>query len=178
MYQKKQKIKTIIKFYDNLDNVKGKFYGFVTKKGRSWRGCRENEPLKKIVLLDPSIVGGIVPNVLYHCSLIPMNNEQGFIAKSANIIRFPANIITQCREDQNLFTVSVKFGNKVISYDPNSNEARQRDITAIAENLRKRMDLQNAIEVAEEFINNACIVKRLYQQHLESKAFKNNKSVS
>lgn len=166
--KKTPRIKTNIKFYKNLDNVEGRFYGFVTKTGNSWRGCRDTEERKKIVFIDPSIAKDIVPNVLYHCSLIPMNNDKGFIVKAATLLKFEGNIITNYREDKNIFTVSVKFGNKLIIYDPSSKEARKRNIQAIAENLRNRLDLQNANEIANEFVNNACIIKRLYQQHLEN----------
>lgn len=157
-----QRIKTNIKFYKGLNNVQDRLYGFVTKSNGSWRGCREDVVKKKIVFVDPAIAADIVPNVLYSCSLLPMRNEEGFIAKSASIIRFAALISTTCRK--NIFMVKVKFGNKVIIYDPSSKEHRKRDIKTIADGIRSRVDLENAHGVAEDFISSACIVKRLYDQ--------------
>ena len=145
-----------------LDNVADKLYGFVTKANGSWRGCRQEETKKKIVLVDPSVAPNIVPNTLYSCSLIPMRNDEGFIAKSASLITFKATINTRCHN--NKFMVLVKFGNCTIIYDPSSKEKRKRDIKTIADNLRKRLDLVKPFEVAEEFVNAACMVKRMYDQ--------------
>ena len=159
-----QRIKTNIKFNKGLNGVESRIYGLVTKQNGSWRGCRETDDCKKkIVFVDPDAAKGIIPNVLYSCSLIPMNNNDGFIAKTAEIVKFQANIHTTARN--NIFQVSVKFGNKVIIYNPNSKERRQRDIKAIAESLRKRVDLLDANQTAEDFLDSACIVKRLYNQN-------------
>lgn len=165
-YKMTQRIKTNIKFYKGLDNVEDKLYGFVTKSNGSWRGCREDENKKKIVLVDSSIAQTIVPNVLYSCSLIPMRKDEGFIVKSASLIKFKGIISTTCRN--NIFLVSIKFGNKIIIYNPASKERRKRDIKTVADNLRNRVDLENAQEVAEEFISTACLIKRLYEQSLQN----------
>lgn len=160
------RIKTNIKFYKGLDNVADRLYGFVTKKNFSWRGCREDEPKKKIVFVEPSIAGSILPNQLYHCSLVPMACDKGFIAKSATLIQFEATIITACRKGK--FFVKVSFGNKELIYDPSHPSPRKNNIQKIADNLRNRMDLKNAREVAEDFINNACMIKRLYEQYKQT----------
>ena len=158
-----QRIKTNIKFYKGLGGADSKIYGLVTKSNGSWRGCREtDECKKKIVFVDPSVSDDIIPNVLYSCSLVPMKKEEGFIAKSANIIKFKPIIETKITKT--IFRVPVKFGNKLYVYDPDSNEKRQRDIKAIAESLRKRIDIVDANQTAEDFLNSACIVKRLYEQ--------------
>lgn len=156
------KIKTNIKFYKGLDNVADRVYGFVTKINGSWRGCRKEDGKKKIVFVDTTIAKDIIPNVLYSCSLIPMRNDEGFIAKSATIIKFEGVICTTCRKD--VYVVSVKFGNKLYIYDPSSKERRKRDIKKIADTLRNRVDLVDAFNVAEEFINAACMVKHMYNQ--------------
>lgn len=100
--------------------------------------------------------------MLYSCSLVPMRGEGGFIAKSATLVRFKAAISTVCRK--NIFIVRVTFGNKEIIYDPSSKETRKSDIKAIADLLRSRNDLESAISIAEDFIDNACMIKRLYDQ--------------
>lgn len=157
-----QRIKTNIKFYKGLENVADRLYGFVTKTNGSWKGCRETESKKKIVFVDPSIAKDIIPNMLYSCTLMPMRSETGFITKSATILRFPATIKTICRK--NVFVVRITFGNKEIIYDPSSKEKRKNDIQVIAQLLRGRNDLENAIATAEDFIDNAFMVRRLYEQ--------------
>lgn len=157
-----QRIKTNIKFYKGLENVADRLYGFVTKTNGSWKGCRETESKKKIVFVDPSIAKDIIPNMLYSCTLMPMRSETGFIAKSATILRFPATIKTICRK--NVFVVRITFGNKEIIYDPSSKEKRKNDIQVIAQLLRGRNDLENAIATAEDFIDNAFMVRKLYEQ--------------
>ena len=127
-----------------------------------WADKKKYKNKKKIVLVDTVIAKDIIPNMLYSCSLIPMRNDKGFIAKTANIIQFPGTISTTCRK--NVFNVRITFGNKVIVYDPADKTKRKSDIKLIAENLRTRFDLQNAQQVAEDFIDNACIIKRLYDQ--------------
>lgn len=157
-----QKIKTNIKFYKGLDNVQDRVYGFVTKSNGSWKGCRESESKKKIVFVDAAIASTIVPNMLYHCSLTPMRERDGFIAMSATPIKFKATISVTCNKRTHM--VKVIFGNKTIIYEPGSKEKRKRDISAIAENLRTRLDLEDAPSVATDFVDNACMVKRLYEQ--------------
>lgn len=156
------KIKTNIKFKKGLDNMAGRIYGFVTKINGSWRGCREEDDKKKIVFVDEAIAKDIIPNALYSCSLIPMRNDQGFIAKTATLLKFEALMKTICRKG--VFVVSVKFGNKLYVYDPSSDEPRKKDIQGIANILRNRVDLEDSFAVAEEFINAACMVKHMYEQ--------------
>lgn len=157
-----QKIKTNIKFYQGLGDVADKLYGFVTKSNGSWKGCRVTEDKKKIVLVDVSIAKDIVPNMLYSCSLTEMLNGDGFIAKSASMVKFKATISTTYRN--NSYLVRVRFGNKIIIYDPASKERRKRNIQSIADAIRQRLDLEDPSQVAEDFINDACMIKRLYEQ--------------
>ena len=156
------KIKTNIKFSKGLDNREDRLYGFVTKIGGSWRGCRGEAERKKIVFVDTAIAKDVVPNVLYSCSLVPMRKEGGFIAKSATVVKFKGVIRTICRKD--VFVVSVKFGNRIYSYNPSNDEEHKNNIQRIANALRNRIDLVDAYNVAEDFINAACMVKHMYNQ--------------
>lgn len=156
-------IKVYIKFQKGLGNAEDRIYGFVTKVNGSWKGCYETEKKKKIVFVAQHIAQDIVPNVLYSCSLIPMREKHGFIAQSASVVKFRAVISTVCRKGT--FMVNVKFGNKIFIYDPSSKEHRRNNIQAIAEKLKWRIDLENALCVAEEFVNAAFVVKRLYDQY-------------
>lgn len=159
-------IKTNVKFYKGLDNIADRTYGFVTKVNGSWKGCRETEKKKKIVFVDAAIEDDIIPNALYKCLLVPMRGEKGFVAKTASLIQFSCTITTICR--RNTFRVTAKFGNKIIIYDPSSHERRKRNIKYIADILRNRIDLENSLKVAEDFIDNACMVKRLYDQFIRN----------
>lgn len=155
-------IKTNIKFYKGLGGVESRIYGLVTKKDGSWRGCREEDDCKKkIVFVDQQLASGIIPNALYSCTIIPMMKADGFIAKTAKLIKFKAMIETKM--GGNDYYVSVKFGNKSITYDPTSKEKRHRNIKYIADKLRGRVDVVDANQVAEDFLNSACIVKRMYE---------------
>lgn len=168
MSNKKPLIKTNIKFSDGLEGVKGRLYGFVTKQQGSWRGCRASEEKKKIVFVDPLIAGSIIPNMLYRCTLIPMQSNQGFITIHAQLVTFDACVVTEYDENAEVFIVTVKFGNQKVTYNPSRTDAAN-DIQVIADKLRKRLDLKNAIVVANDFTDSACLVKRLYTQSHDSK---------
>lgn len=157
-----QRIKTNIKFSKGLNNIESQFYGFVTKQNGSWRGCRADDGCKKkIVIVDEEAAKDMLPNTLYRCSLIPMRNENGFIAKTATAIRFKVTIHSVSRGSK--FYVLVCFGNKEIIYDPASKDKRKNNIQTIANGLRKRVDLENPNATAEDFIDAACLIQRLYK---------------
>lgn len=155
-------IKTHIKFYQGLDGVEDRLYGFVTKVNGSWRGCRENELRKKLVFVDPSIAKDIIPNQLYRCTLIPTRADGAFLAKHAKMMKFPAKISSI--KGKGVWAVHVKFGNKTLIYEPASKDRLKNSIQTIAENIKSRKDLENPWIVAEDFINAACLIKRLYDQ--------------
>ena len=159
-----QQIKTIIKFKRGTEGINiGKVFGFVTKKGGHWRGCREADECKrKIVFVDPSISKSIQENVPYNVTLMPMHSEQGFVAIAATQVKFEAKIIT--RMANGAFMVMVKFGIKTIIYDPSSNFERYNNINEIADHIRHRIDIKDPIQVAEDFIDSACLVKELYSK--------------
>lgn len=158
-----QIIKTNIKF---KENERGIFQGFVTKNKRgSWRGCREDDDVsKKIVLLDPrQVTIPIKDNTLYQCSLIPMRNDGGYIVIHAKPVQFVAR--TETIAHNNVYRVIVKFGNKIVIYDPTSKFEKQNNIQAIANFLRNREDLRYANAVAEEFLDCACLLQSIYNKN-------------
>jgi hypothetical protein len=158
-----QQIKTIIKFKRGTEGINnGKIFGFVTKKEGHWMGCRDDEKKKKIVFVDPSISKSIQENVPYNVTLIPMHSEQGFIATAATQVLFDAKIIT--RMSKGVFKVLVKFGIKTVMFDPSSNLERYNSITGIADLIRHRTDLKDPMQVAEDFIDSACLVRDLYKR--------------
>lgn len=153
-----KRLKTNIKFKKNAQT--GQFFGFVTKKGSSWRGCDDTECKKRIVFVDRKASSGMVENALYHVTLIPMKVKDGFIAITAEIIKFDAKIETTV--DGGVYKVDVRFGNRCITYEPESKDKRKNDITTIADKLRARIDLQDPERVVNDFLEAATIV-RAYQ---------------
>lgn len=157
-----QQIKTIIKFTRGESGInKGKVFGFVTKQNGHWKGCRsDDECKKKIVFVDPSVSKSMLMNIPYKATLIPMHSEQGFIATSVSQIVFEGKIITKVKKGE--FKVICKFGGKSIVYDPTSPSEKYNKINEIADVIRHRADLKNASQVAEDFIDSACIVRSFY----------------
>lgn len=154
-------IKTNLKF---KRDEKGELYGFVTKTDNgSWRGCREDEVKKKIVLTDKHLGQSMQENVLYQVVLIPMRSDSGFIAIQAKLVQFTAKIETETRHGE--YKVVVKFGNKVVTYNPQSTDNRRNNPQAIAKYLRERVDLKYSNAVAEEFINCACLLLCIYNKN-------------
>ena len=160
-----QKIKTNIKFKQEEET--GKLFGFVTKnKNGSWRGVSEQSGMKKkIVLVDRHMEPSMQPNVLYSVVLIPMENDNGFVAISAKLMQFDAKIETVA--DEKKFSVTVHFGNKVIKYDPTSKRSCENNIQYISKLLRSRVDLKSKEAVAEEFLDCACLVNSIYKRSME-----------
>lgn len=161
MLQQSQRIKTNIKF---KQNERGVFYGFVTKNERgSWRGCNEDSNVKKkIVFVDEHEKNNIIAGALYQVTLIPMTSNKGFIALNAKLVQFEAKINTEVNDDT--FRVSVQFGQKIIIYDPTSEDTKKNNIQAIANLLRSRIDLKSKDAVAEEFLDSACLLLSIYKR--------------
>lgn len=161
MLQQSQRIKTNIKF---KQNERGAFYGFVTKnKKGSWRGCNENCDVKKqIVFVDEHEASNIIAGALYQVTLIPMTSKNGFIALNAKLVLFEAKINTEVED--NIFRVTVQFGQKVIIYDPTSEDSKKNNIQAIVNLLKSRVDLKSKDAVAEEFLDSACLLLSIYKR--------------
>lgn len=155
------KIKTNIKF---KKNEQGRLYGFVSKKPNgSWIGCREEYPeKKKIVLVDADVENGMIADVLYSVNLVPMKNDNGFVVVSASQKLFKARIETELHDD--IYRVSVKFGNKTLVYDPTSNLQQRRSISQIADLITKAQNLKDRMTIANEFTDSACLVQSLYNR--------------
>lgn len=158
------RIKTNIKF---KQNERGAFYGFVTKNSSgSWRGCNEESDVKKkIVFVDEHESKDIIPNALYQCSLIPMNSDCGFIALSPKLLQFTAKIETEANNGK--YSVTVRFGNKAVVYDPASKNKKKNDIQSIFKLLKGRVDLKYKDAVAEEFLDCACLLLNIYKKESE-----------
>lgn len=159
-----QNIKTIIKYQKGTEGINnGNLFGFVTKENGHWRGCRDTDTCKKkIVLVSPAISDSIQEGIPYSASIVPMRSDNGFVTISATPIKYKARVVTQVRKGE--YVVYVKFGMKTFTYDPTSKSEKYTDIGKIADCIRHRMDLHDAQQVAEDFIDSACIVKDLYNR--------------
>ena len=157
-----KRIKTLLKFQKS-DRDKMSFVAYVRKdKSGSWKGCRETDGnKKKIVLADKQVAETMMENVLYSTTLIPMKECMGFVAISAEPVRFTANINTIIDDDR--YMVEVKFGNKTIVYDPSSSMENRRTIPGIIETLLHRIDIKHPDQVIEDFREAAEIVLAYYK---------------
>lgn len=152
-----KRIRTYIKFEQG--DKSGRPVGYVTKEGvrgdngkRSWKGVRSaDQRHKKVVIADWKIAGMILENILYKCTLIPMANSDGFVAISAEPVRFPATIETI--RNKHGFIISVKFGQKNITYNPKyPADPKYSSLEKVIDTLRNRPDLENADKVVDTFI--------------------------
>lgn len=140
--------------------------GYVTKDERNFiRGCRENDPVKKkIVIAHDNIAPGIIPNVLYDCTIIPMSTGAGYIATSADVYKFPAVIDTTV--SNNRFKVEVKFGGKTVVYDPQFGiEDSRRTVEGALAVLEGRVDIKDKPQVINAFLRSANMVHSLYRDY-------------
>lgn len=163
-----KKIKTYLKFQrSNRDNVT--FVAFVRKERGSWRGCHETDGCKKkIVLADIVLAETLLDGVLYSTHLVPMKERMGFVAISAEPVKFAARINTIVDDDK--YVVEVKFGNKTIVFDPSSPLESHRSIDSVVKTLSKRIDIKNPEKVICDFKESAEIVSAYYRaDHPEQK---------
>ena len=159
-------IKTNLKF-KKAEN--GQFYGFVTRIGMSLRGCFEEDKCKKSIVFTDKNLTDIIPNVLYRTTLIPMNDgKHGFIAINAEVIKFKARVETYVAGGE--FKVEVKFGNKVITYNPAEKSKMYSSISQIADMLSHRVDILYPCETVNDFLEAANIVLAYYKDYKEATA--------
>ena len=158
-------ISTFIKFsYD--ENTKT-FLAFVRKKTKEklWIGCRERENCKKkVVVPSGQLVELVIPDVLYKAELIPMKNDKGFIATKIEIVKFPAGIETTIKP--NRFKAEIKFGNKVVIYDPQKGrQENRRFLPKVMDILKARVDIEDKENALEQFYNAATLVSMYYVEY-------------
>jgi len=160
------KIRTLVKF--TYDGENKRHIAFITKSKKSWIGCREGQKKKKkIVVPNKQLVNLIQDNVLYKAELIPMVSNNGFIAIDLEVAKFPATIETTIRPDR--YKVEVKFGNKVIIYDPQKGRQESRKLLPkVMELLKSRIDIEDKESVIEEFYNAANMVLYYYIEYKNS----------
>ena len=156
-----KRIKTYLKF-QRSERDKTSLVSYVRKEKGSWKGCHENEDYKKkIVLVDASTSLTMLENVLYDVTLVPMKQRDGFVAISAEPVRFPARIDTII--DDSRYAVEVRFGHKLIVYDPASPMDNRRSIDGIIQVLSRRIDIREPERVVSDFKEAAETVLAYYR---------------
>ena len=80
-----------------------------------------------------------------------MSDKNGYVVIEAEPVQFNAVIKTKYLKGL-YYRVEVKFGNKLLIFDPyNGKKESIRSFTAAREILEKRVDLKNVTQVVEDF---------------------------
>lgn len=144
--------KTQIKFAVSKET--GVTIGFVSRSSKTnkLKGVREDSVYgKKIVVLSENLKGKIQPNVLYEVELKEMHNGNGYVAVSAEIIKFPVNI-ELIAVTRSTYQIRILFGNKTIYFDPvNGRSPSSQTVQGVINVLRNRQDIENPEQVISEF---------------------------
>jgi hypothetical protein len=146
------RVYTKLKFVKS--DVSGATVSFVSQNPKTGRICgvrQDSSYPKKICMVDKAIAGQIIMNALYDCTLIPMTDKNGYVVISAEPVQFKATVETTYIKN-NVYLVEVKFGNKVIRFDPfNGRKESVKSFQACKAVLEKRIDVKDIIQVVDDF---------------------------
>ena len=144
----------------------GYIVGFVSQNPVTgiWHGVPEDKPYpKKICVLDRSLVPYILLKKLYDVEMVPMRDKDGFVAKTANPVSYPAKIVCSHIPGM-LYHVEAVFGGKRIIFDPSETDDRSVcEMERAIEKLRMRTDVENLEQAVEEFIEETYKMNQLYK---------------
>jgi hypothetical protein len=167
-----KRIQTKLKFVKSEET--GAYIGFISKNPKTGRICgvRQDSPFpKKICILDKKLILETLLNVLYDVTLIPMAEKNGYVVIEAKPVEFKTTITT-LYVPKALYIVELKFGNKVIRFDPHC--GRKDSIKKLDECLNvvsKRVDIKNLSQVLEDFaIAGHELLKKFKQDGFYTKA--------
>lgn len=132
----------------------GQPIGFVSQNPVNKRinGVREDSKFpKSVCIVDAKIAPEIILDVLYKVAIVPMRNKNGYIAIEAEPHQFKATIET-CYVKNACYIIEVKFGNQIIRFDPKDGKKdSMRTLSGCRALLEKRLDIENVVEVVEQF---------------------------
>lgn len=138
--------------------VSGLLVGFISQNPATGRikGVREDcEYPKQVCVADASISPDIIVGALYNVAIVPMYKKKGYIVIEATPYQFKA-VIDVIYVKKALYKVSVKFGNKTITFDPKDGQkASVRSLSAVKSLLEKRIDIQDITQVVDDFVDAA-----------------------
>ena len=159
------RIKTKLKFFksDRSESWVG-FVSINTKNGRV-KGVREDASgPKKVCIVTHELAPFIEPNILYDVEMIPMKNKYaGYIVVVAEPHAFEARIETTIVKNA-VYEVTVKFGNKVVIFDPKDGKQDSvRNIDGVVKVLESRKDIKNQLQVIEDFVKSANILLSTFE---------------
>ena len=153
-----RKHNTDSRVYTKLKFIKseqsGALVSFVSQNPKTNRICgvrQDSKYPKKICIADQKFANILLTNVLYDCTLIPMNQKNGYVVIFAEPVQFTARIETT-HVKKSIYMVEVKFGNKTIRFDPFSGSKESvKDFAACKAVLEKRVDVKNILQVVSDF---------------------------
>ncbi len=144
--------------------ISGAPVSFVSQNPKTGRICgvrQDSEYPKKICIVDKLLASQIIMNALYDCTLIPMDERNGYVVIAAEPVQFKATV-TSTYIKGNIYLVEVKFGNKIIRFDPfNGKKESVKSMAACKSVLEKRIDVKDLIQVVEDFERAANNILRL-----------------
>lgn len=92
-----------------------------------------------------------------------MRDKDGFVAKTANPVSYPAKIVCSHIPGM-LYHVEAVFGGKRIIFDPSETDDRSVcEMERAIEKLRMRTDVENLEQAVEEFIEETYKMNQLYK---------------
>lgn len=171
-------IKTKLKF--TRSERSGAWVGFVAINPVNgyMRGVKEDEKtLKMVCVVSREIEDTIEEGILYDVEMIPMcNKKSGYIVIKAKPHLFAAHMESTVIKHA-VYQLTVKFGNKTITYDPKDGKQHSvRTIEGVVEVLRARKDVLCLNQVIEDFIKSANLLYSVYQNdgyYVGTKRFNN-----
>lgn len=156
--------------YTKLKFVKsdktGAYVSFVSQNTKTGRICgvrQDSEYPKKICVLDKEVARDVLLNVLYDATLIPMSEKNGYVVIEISPVQFQATIETTY-VPKAVYAVEVKFGNKVIRFDPMRGvKDTCKTIAGCKSILEKRVDIMNVTQVVDDFVEAATNLLKRYE---------------
>lgn len=151
-----KRVHTKLKFIKS--DQTGAYVSFVSQNPKTGRICgvrQDSEYPKKICILDKKLMCDVLLNVLYDATLIPMSEKNGYVVIEVTPVQFKATIeVTYVPKA--IYVVEVKFGNKVIRFDPKDGRKDSiRSIEGCKSILEKRVDIKDITQVVEDFVDAA-----------------------
>lgn len=161
--QQSPRVRTYLKFIKSEQT--GAYIGFVSQNPKTGRICgvrQDSEHPKKICVLDKALTRDVLVNTLYDATLIPMAEKNGYIVVDIIPVQFKAAIETTY-VPKAIYRVEVKFGNKVIRFDPlDGRKDTIRSLKKCKSVLEKRTDIQDVIQVVDDFMVAANDIKNRF----------------
>lgn len=159
-----KRVHTKLKFIKS--DQTGAYVSFVSQNPKTGRICgvrQDSEYPKKICILDKKLMCDVLLNVLYDATLIPMAEKNGYIVIDVTPVQFKATIETTY-VPKAVYVVEVKFGNKVIRFDPmDGRKETIRTIDGCKGMLERRVDIKDITHVVDDFVEAATDIMRKFK---------------